>query len=83
MLEKLAYLSAGLGIGSIAISILTWFKEKGDDEELNAHAERFGIFVGLWPSTFIGLSMLLMKMKDEGKEKDLKKLQKQLEKKLR
>lgn len=40
------------GFLSIAASIAIWFLFKGDA----AHAERFGIFVGLWAPTFFILS---------------------------
>ena len=41
-------------LGSIGASILTWraAKSKGDP----AHAERFGIFIGLWAPTFFALA---------------------------
>lgn len=41
-------------LGSIAVSIVTWrgAKTKGD----SAHAERLGIFIGLWAPTFFALS---------------------------
>jgi hypothetical protein len=41
-------------LASIAGSILTWraAKSKGDP----AHAERFGIFIGLWAPTFFALA---------------------------
>ncbi len=41
-------------LASIGASILTWrgAKAKGDP----AHAERLGIFVGLWAPTFFALS---------------------------
>ena len=41
-------------LASIGGSILTWraAKSKGDP----AHAERFGIFVGLWAPTFFALA---------------------------
>ena len=41
-------------LASIGGSILTWraAKSKGDP----AHAERFGIFIGLWAPTFFALS---------------------------
>lgn len=44
----------GLGIGSIAASIAIWNlrRLRGDA----AHAERFGIFVGLWAPTFLILA---------------------------
>ena len=41
-----------LGFGSIAI----WFFTGGTSPDLQAHAERFGIFVGLWAPTFFILS---------------------------
>ena len=37
---------------SVAFSIATW-SLAGDDP---AHAERFGIFVGLWAPTLMGLA---------------------------
>ncbi len=40
------------GFVSIVASIAIWFLLKGDP----AHAERFGIFVGLWAPTFMILS---------------------------
>jgi len=33
---------------SIMFSIITWNSRKNDDQ---AHAERFGIFIGLWAPT--------------------------------
>lgn len=42
-----------LGFLSIAGSIAIWTFTKGADP---AHAERFGIFVGLWAPTFFILS---------------------------
>ncbi len=41
---------------SIAASIAIWFFYKTED---TAHAERFGIFVGLWAPTFLILSQRL------------------------
>lgn len=41
------------GVASIAASIAIWVTFKTDDR---AHAERFGIFVGLWAPTFIVLA---------------------------
>ncbi|HMB99229.1 MAG TPA: hypothetical protein VKM36_12135 [Balneolaceae bacterium] len=82
MLEKLAYLSAGLGFTSIATSVAAWYAEKGDDQEENAHAERTGIFIGLWPQTFFALAMILFKLKEMGHEKDVKRLLAKLEEKV-
>jgi hypothetical protein len=83
MLERIAFLTAGLGIGSIAASIATWYKEKGDDPIETAHAERFGIFVGLWPPTFLALTLVLLKLKDMGYERDVKKIRDDLEQLIR
>jgi hypothetical protein len=44
------------GFASIIGSILIWYMAKGDAPESLAHAERFGIFVGLWAPTFFILS---------------------------
>lgn len=45
---------AVLGFASIAGSIATWRTAKGSGD--SAHAERFGIFVGLWAPTFFALA---------------------------
>lgn len=45
-----------LGILSIVLSISIWWFLNGDDAETKAHAERFGIFVGLWAPTLLILS---------------------------
>ena len=42
-----------LGGASIVASIATWASARGDTEEQTAHAERFGIFIGLWAPTFL------------------------------
>lgn len=41
------------GFVSIAVSITVWFVSNSADP---AHAERLGIFVGLWAPTFFVLS---------------------------
>ena len=43
-----------LGFASIAGSIATWRTAKGSGDV--AHAERFGIFIGLWAPTFFVLA---------------------------
>jgi len=46
-----------LGFISILGSIFMWYITRGDlTPEVLAHAERFGIFVGLWAPTFFILS---------------------------
>ena len=42
-----------LGGASIIASIATWASARGETSEERAHAERFGIFVGLWAPTFL------------------------------
>jgi len=45
-----------LGFLSIAASIAIWYLTGGKTPDLQAHGERFGIFVGLWAPTFMILS---------------------------
>ena len=45
-----------LGFASIIGSIAIWYSTGGATAESQAHAERFGIFVGLWAPTFFILS---------------------------
>jgi hypothetical protein len=58
MLKKLnalglnAEYSYAAGFLSVAASIAIWNAKKGADD---AHAERFGIFVGLWAPTFFAI----------------------------
>ena len=52
------------GFISIAISIATWVSRKDQD---HAHAERFGIFVGLWVPSFLILSNRLSRLAEEQK----------------
>ncbi len=44
------------GIISIALSIGIWWFLNGEDAEQKVHAERFGIFTGLWAPTLLILS---------------------------
>lgn len=55
-LKGLSNLCFLLGFASIAGSIAIWFLTGGTEVEGKAHAERFGIFVGLWAPTFFILS---------------------------
>lgn len=43
-----------LGFASVLGSIATWRTAAGSGD--SAHAERFGIFVGLWAPTFFALA---------------------------
>jgi uncharacterized Tic20 family protein len=49
-----------LSLVSILGSIAIWNIKKGEDAEQKAHAERFGIFVGLWAPTFLGIAIFLI-----------------------
>ena len=55
-LKQLSSLCFILGFASILGSIAIWFRTGGRSPETEAHAERFGIFVGLWAPTFLILS---------------------------
>jgi hypothetical protein len=44
------------GLTSIVLSIGIWWFLDRDTPEASAHAERFGIFVGLWAPTLLILS---------------------------
>jgi hypothetical protein len=55
-LKNLSNVCFVLGFASILGSIAIWFLTGGAAEESQAHAERFGIFVGLWAPTFLILS---------------------------
>ncbi len=51
--SEIAYAGAAASIG---LSIAIWALSKGDDK---GHVERFGIFVGLWAPTFVGIGNAL------------------------
>ena len=53
-----------LGGASIVASIATWAAARGDTAEATAHAERFGIFIGLWAPTFLILGDHLGRVAD-------------------
>lgn len=55
-LKNLSTLCLVLGFVSIAGSIAIWYFTGGKSPDLQAHGERFGIFVGLWAPTFMILS---------------------------
>ncbi len=54
-----------LGFASIVGSIAIWFLTGGTTPDSQAHAERFGIFVGLWAPTFFILSNRLSRFADK------------------
>ena len=54
--RKLSPFLVVLSFASILGSIAIWYLSKGASAEEVAHAERFGIFVGLWAPTFLGLA---------------------------
>ena len=53
LLRTLSTVCFVAGFASVAASIGIWFFYADEDP---AHAERFGIFVGLWAPTFFALS---------------------------
>jgi hypothetical protein len=59
VVKNLSALCFILGFVSIVGSIAIWFLTGGEAAETKAHAERFGIFVGLWAPTFFALSSRL------------------------
>ncbi|MBG30248.1 MAG: hypothetical protein CMI31_09650 [Opitutae bacterium] len=63
--NQLSKICLVLGFASIIGSIAIWFLTKDTSPESVAHAERFGIFVGLWAPTFFILSGRLQDGKKE------------------
>jgi hypothetical protein len=61
-LKTLSTVSLGAGLISIAISIATWVSTKDQDR---AHAERLGIFIGLWVPSLLILSNRLSRLAEE------------------
>jgi len=57
-MDVIAITLAALGFISIIGSIFIWNIKKGETAEEKAHAERFGIFIGLWAPTFFALAVL-------------------------
>ena len=56
------------GIFSILLSIFIWWYLGSEDPAEQAHAERFGIFVGLWAPTLLILSNRFDRFADKAKE---------------
>lgn len=63
-LKHLSHISLAAGLLSIAASIATWVSRKDEDR---AHAERFGIFIGLWVPSLLILSNRLSRLAEEQK----------------
>lgn len=55
------------GVLSILLSIGIWWLLLSEDPEKRAHAERFGIFVGLWAPTLLILSNRFDRFADKAK----------------
>ncbi len=51
--DKLSKVCFTASLVSVVCSILTWVTVSDGDP---AHAERFGIFIGLWAPTLMGLA---------------------------
>lgn len=67
-LLSLSKLSYYCGFASILGSIAIWFLTGGTEPDAKAHAERFGIFVGLWAPTFFILSNRLDRYAEKASE---------------
>jgi hypothetical protein len=55
------------GMSSILLSIGVWWFLDRDSPDAAAHAERFGIFVGLWAPTLLILSNRLDRFADKAR----------------
>ena len=55
------------GILSIVLSVAIWWLLNSEDPEQKAHAERFGIFIGLWAPTLLILSNRFDRYADKAK----------------
>jgi len=55
------------GMLSILLSIWIWWFLNGESPEEQAHAERFGIFIGLWAPTLLILSNRFDRYADKAK----------------
>jgi hypothetical protein len=60
------------GLASIAASVAIWAIQRKETE--TAHAERFGIFVGLWAPTFFILSNRFERYADRAENEKSKQL---------
>jgi hypothetical protein len=63
-LKLISDVSLVAGLVSIVASIATWVSKKEQDR---AHAERFGIFIGLWVPSLLILSNRLSRLAEEQK----------------
>jgi hypothetical protein len=68
-LKTLSLICLVLGFTSIVGSIAIWYFTGGKTPDLQAHGERFGIFVGLWAPTFMILSNRFDRYSDNKNEK--------------
>ena len=67
--RQMSLLCFVLGFMSIIASIAIWYLTGGKTPELQAHGERFGIFVGLWAPTFMILSNRFDRYADKALQK--------------
>ena len=59
----------GLGLASIGGAFSLWGRSAGNsDRDARARAERFAIFVGLWPPTFFLLGKVLQDLEKTPEE---------------
>lgn len=55
------------GIFSVLLSVFVWWYLGSEDPAEQAHAERFGIFIGLWAPTLLILSNRFDRYADKAK----------------
>jgi hypothetical protein len=66
-LKHLSDISFVAGLASVAASIATWVSRRDQDR---AHAERFGIFIGLWVPSLLILSNRLSRLAEEQESRE-------------
>lgn len=57
-----AYMAA---FGSIALSVVSWMTSRGKTNSPADKADRWGIFIGQWAPTFLGLGLALNTYEDD------------------
>lgn len=64
--SEMAYMAAGVSIG---LSFLSWTLSRVGERADTDRADRWGIFIGEWPPTFMALGVALqMEEKAQGKK---------------
>ncbi len=56
------------GMGSVAISLMSWLVSMRYEQDNRARADRWGIFVGEWAPTFFGMGAAMRMQEEWGEE---------------